>query len=113
MACVVLLALALKPAPLRAPLPRLVPPALSLFRVLGEGDLSPSPTFGPPRRLQHGSLLPRLSRQLISPGDRLVLLFVLEYLASLEATGPKADQAIYTIMGSLGILVGFTWEQVS
>ena len=41
-----------------------------------------------------------------------VLIFVLEYLASLDATGPKADQAIYTIMGSLGILVGFTWEQV-
>ena len=42
-----------------------------------------------------------------------VLIFVLEYLASLDATGPKADQAIYTIMGSLGILVGFTWEQVT
>ena len=39
------------------------------------------------------------------------LIFVLEKLASLEATGPKADQAIYTVMGSLGILVGFTWEQ--
>jgi len=40
-----------------------------------------------------------------------VLIFLLEYLASLDATGPKADQAIYTVMGSLGILVGFTWEQ--
>jgi hypothetical protein len=40
-----------------------------------------------------------------------VLIFALEKLASLEATGPKADQAIYTVMGSLGILVGFTWEQ--
>jgi hypothetical protein len=40
-----------------------------------------------------------------------ILIFALEKLASLEATGPKADQAIYTVMGSLGILVGFTWEQ--
>ena len=40
-----------------------------------------------------------------------VLIFALEKLASLEAPGPKADQAIYTVMGSLGILVGFTWEQ--
>lgn len=39
------------------------------------------------------------------------LIFVLEKFASLDCTGPKVDQAIYTIMGSLGILVGFTWEQ--
>merc|ERR1712166_923146 len=32
------------------------------------------------------------------------LIFVLEKLASLEATGPKADQAIYTVMGSLFIV---------
>jgi len=40
-----------------------------------------------------------------------VLIFALEKLASFDCTGPKVDNAIVTIMGSLGILIGFTWEQ--
>jgi hypothetical protein len=52
--------------------------------VLG-GSVNPTPTFGPPRRLQHNALLPRLTCDLISPDDRLILSFVLEYLQAQEA----------------------------
>ena len=56
------------------------------------GRLSPSPTFGPPRRLAHDALLPRLTRQLISPIDRLILSFVLEYIEEREQTGVRASR---------------------
>ena len=44
-------------------------------------------TFGPPRQLTHGALLPPLTASSISADDRLILGFVLEYLAESEAAG--------------------------
>ena len=58
----------------------------SFSGVLG-GQLRPSSTFGPPRQLAHNSYLPRLTASLVAPSDRLILSFVLEYLAEQERLG--------------------------
>merc|ERR1719316_1150723 len=39
------------------------------------------------------------------------IIFVLDKIADLDATGSDADEAIRTIIEALGILVGFSWEQ--
>merc|ERR1711957_391551 len=40
-----------------------------------------------------------------------VIILGLDKIADLKSTGKKADKAIIAIITSLGILVGFTWEQ--
>merc|ERR1719359_550423 len=39
------------------------------------------------------------------------IIFVLDKIADLESTGESTDQGIFSIIGGLGILVGFSWEQ--
>lgn len=39
------------------------------------------------------------------------IIFVLDKIADMDATGAAADEAIRTIIEALGILVGFSWEQ--
>ena len=67
------------------------PPSRPTPRWPGE-KLSVSHTFGPPRQLAHGSLLPQSTRRLISPSDRLILSFVLEYIEEREQTGVRASR---------------------
>ena len=44
-------------------------------------------------------------------GYAFFLIFALDKLADADFTGPDADAFIYTFMGGLGILIGFSWEQ--
>merc|ERR1719375_2160383 len=40
-----------------------------------------------------------------------IVIFFLDKIADMDATGEGADEAIKTIIEALGILVGFAWEQ--
>lgn len=39
------------------------------------------------------------------------LIFILDKIADMDATGENADRAIRTIITSLGLVIGFSWEQ--
>ena len=65
------------------------------FGSINGGALSPSPTFGPPRRITSGELLPKLTRKLISADDRLILAFVLAYLKESEDAGVLGNVSLH------------------
>jgi len=57
------------------------------------------------------AMMPRVTLALAVSMAGLVLIFFLDFLYDLEMTGDAADTAIKSIINSLGILVGFSWEQ--
>merc|ERR1739848_183843 len=47
----------------------------------------------------------------VSSGSSLALIFFLDTIEDMDFTGDSADKAIKSIIGAIGILVGFSWEQ--
>jgi hypothetical protein len=57
------------------------------------------------------SMMERVLLALIVSAGAFALILVLDKIEDLDSTGENADRALVSVIGAMGILVGFSWEQ--
>lgn len=57
------------------------------------------------------SMMERVLLALVVSAGAFALILVLDKIEDLDSTGEDADRALVSVIGAMGILVGFSWEQ--